>query len=112
MYNLDRTEYALYLYALDFNYNYVSHHPLSVDRYSNFCVLTIQLMIGLLNSWKSSILDSDSGLVMTRPALPLFYDYFNEHQNQPKRRAVNEWIHRFESVDDEDDDDEEDDEDD
>ena len=68
-------------------------------------------MIGLLNSWKSSILDSDSGLLMTRPALPLFFDYFNEHQNQPKGRALNEWVHRFESADN-DDDEEDDDEDD
>ena len=79
-------------------------------------------MIGLLNSWTSSILDPDSALLMTRPALPLFYDYFNEHQNQSKGvgsgigrgRTVNEWVHRFESADDDDDDDddEEDEEDD
>ena len=111
---------ALYLHALDFDYNHICYHFLSVDQYSNFCLLTIQLMIGLLNSWTSSILDLDSELLMTRPALPLSFDNFNELQNQSKGvgfgkgrgRAVNEWLHRFESVDDDDDDEEDDNEDD
>ena len=70
-------------------------------------------MIGLLNSWTSSTLDSDSRLPMTRSALPLSFDYFKEHQNpvrvgSGRGRAVNEWIHHVESVDDDDDDDEDD----
>lgn len=69
-------------------------------------------MVGLLNTWKSSILDSDSRLLMTRPALPLCFEYLKEHQNHLLRvrsgrgRAVNEWVHHFESADDDDDDDE------
>lgn len=71
-------------------------------------------MIGLLNSWTSSTLDPDSRLFLTRPVLPLFFDYFKEQQNSVgvgsgRVRAVNEWIHHVESVDDDDDDDDEDD---
>lgn len=70
-------------------------------------------MIGLLNSWTSSTLDSDSRLLMTRPALPLSFDYFKEHQHpvgvgSGRGRAVNEWIHHVESADDDDDEDDED----
>jgi hypothetical protein len=55
---------------------------------------------------------------MTRPTLPLSFDYFKEHQSPvgvgPGRgRVVNEWIHHVESADiDNDDEDDEDDEDD